>query len=114
MRYVEEAVAGFLSLPEICSGPFVITEVVEGGATGIDRLAREWAQGNNVPIKTFEAKWDTYGKGAGPIRNREMALYADALIAIPSAPKSRTGTWNMISLAESRGLMVYIYEGAYA
>lgn len=48
--------------------------------------------------------WGEYGKVAGPIRNREMAEYAEALIAV--CKNHSAGTTNMINEAKSRGLVV--------
>lgn len=72
----------------------VITEVVSGTARGADYLGEEYANENGIPIKSFPADWDNYGKAAGPIRNRQMAEYADVLIAVWDG-KSK-GTNNMI------------------
>ncbi len=59
------------------------SEVVSGGAKGIDAVGELWADEYwNVPIKRFEAEWEEYGKAAGPIRNAQMAAYADALLLI--------------------------------
>lgn len=57
-----------------------ITEIVNGGATGADRLGEQFAKENNIPVKVFQADWNQYGKKAGPIRNHEMAKYADQAI----------------------------------
>jgi hypothetical protein len=84
--------------------PWDISEVVEGGQRGIDRIARKWANENNIPVETFEADWDQYGSAAGPIRNEEMAEYADALVAIRDGPSS--GTQNMVKLAERYDLRI--------
>ena len=59
---------------------FKVTEVVCGMAKGADTLGKEWAEKKNIPVKEFPAKWGIYGRGAGPVRNREMSHYADALI----------------------------------
>lgn len=75
-----------------------VAEVVSGGARGIDAAGEEWARFNNhnVPVvlissqkarsrvsfKVFEADWEEHGKAAGPIRNKQMAEYADALLLI--------------------------------
>jgi hypothetical protein len=64
------------------SCPFRITEVVSGGARGVDRMGEYYAECNNLPIKRFTPDWEGYGKRAGFMRNTAMALYADALIAI--------------------------------
>src|SRR5690242_15034090 len=73
---------------------FNVTEVVEGGARGVDTLAFGWAQLQKIPVKPFPANWKRYGRQAGILRNIEMADYADALIAIWDG-KSR-GTRHMI------------------
>jgi hypothetical protein len=49
-----------------------------------------------------------YGKSAGPIRNRAMAEYAGALIAIWDG--SSRGTLNMIETAKKLELKVFIYN----
>lgn len=85
---------------------FAITEVVSGGAVGVDYLGEEWSRKNNVRMTRFMPEWTTYGKAAGVIRNGQMAKYAQALIAIWDG-KSR-GTLNMIEQARSKGLKVYV------
>ena len=87
---------------------FQIKEVVSGGARGVDKLADKWASDNAIPVKVFESDWERYGKAAGPIRNKMMAEYADALIAIWDG-KSR-GTKNIISTAEKLGLSVFVHK----
>lgn len=67
-----------------------VTEVVSGGAAGVDRLGEQWAEWvkknytnrNKIALSVFNANWNEYGKAAGPIRNQEMAQYADALLLI--------------------------------
>lgn len=87
---------------------FTITEVVSGAAKGVDTFGEEWAAVRGVPVKRFPADWKRYGRRAGPVRNREMAEYADALVALPKG-ESR-GTRNMIDEARKRGLQVFVYE----
>lgn len=83
---------------------FKITEVVSGAASGADRLGEYWANANDVPIRRFPAKWKILGRAAGPSRNREMARYADALIALPGG----SGTNNMIYEADERELVLWV------
>lgn len=59
---------------------FKITEVVCGMARGADMFGAKWAYENKIPVKKFPANWDEHGLAAGPIRNAEMAQYADAAI----------------------------------
>jgi hypothetical protein len=73
-----------------------VSIVIEGGALGADRLAREWAVKNGVHVATVNALWSR-GKGAGHVRNRAMlALRPDYVIAFPGG----RGTQNMMAQAE--------------
>lgn len=85
---------------------FEITEVVSGGARGVDRMGEAWARKHGIPVKVFPADWDKNGKSAGPIRNEEMAKYAEALIAIWDG-YSR-GTDNMIDRASAWNRKTYV------
>ena len=71
-----------------------VTEVVSGCATGVDTLGERWARTNNIPVKEMPANWNRDGKAAGPIRNREMAKYADAAVIVWDGKSA--GTRNMI------------------
>lgn len=83
-----------------------VTEVVCGGAKGADQHGRLWASVRQIPVKLFTPDWNAYGKSAGPIRNRQMADYGQALVAIWDG-ESR-GTKNMIEEAQKRGLVVFV------
>ena len=84
------------------------TEVVCGMARGADALGARYATENGLGIAKFPAEWDAWGKAAGPIRNAEMAKYADALLAFWDG-KSR-GTMNMIENANRRGRKVVVIK----
>jgi hypothetical protein len=96
----------FLVRKAIEDSGFEITEVVCGGARGVDQMGELYARRHHLPVKYFPAHWKEFGKSAGFIRNREMAKYADALIAIWDG-ESR-GTKNMIELAMKEHLQTYV------
>lgn len=54
-----------------------ITEVVCGMARGPDTTGEQWAIQNGVKVARFFPDWKNHGKAAGPIRNTQMAEYAD-------------------------------------
>ena len=58
-----------------------IKEIVCGEATGADAAGKGFAQFYGIPVKSFPYKSEL-GKAGGPIRNREMAEYGDALLLI--------------------------------
>lgn len=89
------------------SSDIVPTEIISGGASGVDKLGEQWAEENNLPIHQFYADWSIHGKSAGPIRNRQMAENADALIALWDG-QSRS-TQDMIEQAVSKKLYIEVY-----
>lgn len=83
-------------------------EIVSGKARGADTLGENFANEMGYQIKEFPADWDQFGKGAGYIRNKQMADYADALIVFWDG-KSR-GTKNMIDIAKKKGIQIKIQQ----
>lgn len=86
--------------------PFVITEVVSGGARGVDRLGEQWAEALCIPVKQFKPDWSV-GRQAGVIRNMQMADYAEALVAFWDGMSH--GTDHMIRCAKEKGLGVTVF-----
>ena len=48
-------------------------EIISGRARGADELGEKFAEKYNLDIIKKPADWNRYGKGAGHIRNKEMA-----------------------------------------
>jgi len=95
---------------------FEVTELVHGGAEGVDGAASHWAYMRNmrslntsfIRVNAFPVPdwvWRHLGPKAGPIRNGYMARYADACIALPGG----RGTRNMVMQAREHGLKVYCH-----
>lgn len=81
-----------------------ISLIIEGGALGADRMAREWAIKAGVPFQTYEADWKALGRRAGPIRNALMIVDSqpNAVIAFEGGK----GTINMVEQARKAGLPI--------
>lgn len=104
-----------------------MTVLVSGGCTGADRLARRWAEergytpgpsrerprvwhlipehgGTYKQYMEYPALWGTYGRSAGPIRNREMLeeTRPDLVVAFPG----HRGTADMKEQAKRRNVKV--------
>lgn len=77
-------------------------EIVSGGATGADALGERYAIENGYKLTRFTADWDRFGKAAGPIRNEQMAIYANYLIAFWDGASNGTG--DMVNRAKRRGI----------
>jgi len=77
---------------------------VRGCLLGADRWADEWARERGVDVEPHPADWATWGKGAGPMRNKQMAeAGAHGCIAFPGG----TGTASMTRQAEANGIPVW-------
>lgn len=87
------------------TGPFTATEIVSGGASGVDAAGEQWAEANGVPIEWFPAEWDRHGKAAGPMRNEDMAKHADALLLVWDG-HSR-GSADMRARAQAHNLPIF-------
>lgn len=89
----------------------VPSELVHGGAIGVDTLAEEIGRRDGSSwdvVSTFDPRWNKYGPKAGPVRNTAMAEYADALIAVWDGQSD--GTRDMIDTALDKGLNVYVHQ----
>jgi len=96
--------------------------VIEGGARGADKAAAVWAdqKGFWPPVKheQYPADWKTYGKAAGPIRNKQML--DEGKPDVVWAFKDRFnwkfddlgGTENMVERAKAAGIPCYVVSRA--
>jgi len=89
-----------------------ITEVVSGTAEGIDKGGERWARnaqrkmdGQGPLVTRFPPDWEKLGKAAGPVRNRQMAEYGDALLLIWDGES--VGSKNMRLQMEKLGKPIY-------
>lgn len=78
---------------------FPVGVLIEGGATGADTLAREWANNRGIPVITEPVEdWNgIYGKRAGLVRNSKMLRnhHPDYVLAFPG----HSGTAHMVQIA---------------
>ena len=88
------------------------SEIVSGGARGVDELGELLAGKLLIPVARFPADWNTHGKAAGFIRNRQMAKYADALLAVWDG--TSRGTLNMIQEATKAGIPAFVWPSTAA
>lgn len=49
--------------------------IVEGGAKGVDTMARAWAEARDINVVEIKADWARYGRAAGPKRNDAMTSF---------------------------------------
>lgn len=80
--------------------------IIEGGARGADRLARQWGINNGLCVLTSEANWLSYGKTAGHVRNAWMLKYGQPTHAIGFP--GGTGTANMTRQLQAAGVWLWL------
>lgn len=89
---------------------FGIDTIIEGGADGADRLAKEYGLSHDLSVIEIRADWHGLGKRAGPIRNMMMlAQKPQFVIAFPGS----TGTAHMVAIAQKAkadGMDVEVFE----
>ncbi len=61
--------------------PEYTTEIVSGGAKGIDTCAKTFANNNNIKLTEFLPEYTLYGKSAPIKRNDKIIQYADIILA---------------------------------
>lgn len=84
------------------------TEIVSGRARGADTSGERYAEFYDIPLALFPADWDTHGKAAGAIRNKQMALHADAAV-IFMKPGGSPGSNNMRAHMNRMKKPVYVF-----
>ncbi len=60
--------------------PYNVSQIVSGGAKGVDASARIYAKANNLPMKEFLPEFRKYGRRATIVRNKEIVNYADLVL----------------------------------
>ena len=72
--------------------------IISGCASGADAIGERYAEENGFTVEKYPADWKTYGRSAGPRRNKQMAEVCDCVICFWDG-KSK-GTKSMIEYAK--------------
>lgn len=83
--------------------------LLQGGASGADKLAHQWATATGVLSVTYHAAWERHGRAAGPLRNSMMLKHGtpELLVAFPGGP----GTAHCVAEARRLGIPVLLVGG---
>ena len=74
------------------------TEIVSGGAKGVDACAASYAKEKGLRLTVFLPAYERFGRAAPIVRNREIVDYADRVIAFWDGHSK--GTLSVIQYAE--------------
>jgi hypothetical protein len=97
-KFTDEEIAWFFECVKDYHKRYPITEIISGGAAGVDRMGELYGEFFKVPVKQFLPDWKKYGKSAGFKRNAEMVEYADRVIVFWDSHSK--GTKHTIDLTE--------------
>lgn len=87
--------------------PSDVTEIVSGGAKGIDTSAKEYALAHNLKLTEFLPEYNKFGRSAPLKRNITIIEYADLVLAFWDG-KSR-GTKFVIDNCKKRNIPIEIF-----
>lgn len=87
--------------------PEGVTEIVSGGARGVDTCAKSYALAHGLKLTEFLPEYEKYGRGAPLRRNITIIEYADLVLAFWDG-KSR-GTKFVIDNCKKRNIPVRVY-----
>ena len=93
-----------------CYLPDNVTEIISGGAKGVDTSAREYAIAQGLPLREFLPECSRYGKSASLKRNLQIISQADLVLAFWDG--SSHGTRFVIDLCHKMGIPVQIWVPA--
>ena len=107
---MKAAIIGSRNITNIALSRFIpkeTTEILSGGAKGVDTIAKEYALENGLKLTEFFPEYERYGKGAPLKRNITIIENADIVLAFWDG-KSR-GTKFVIDNCHSRNIPVRVY-----
>ncbi len=90
--------------------PEDVTEIVSGGARGIDTCAKNYALAHGLKLTEFLPEYEKYGRGAPLRRNITIIEHADLVLAFWDG-KSR-GTKYVIDNCKKRNIPVVVFTPA--
>ena len=88
--------------------PCDTTEIISGGAKGVDTCARDYALSHGIKITEYLPEYEKYGRAAPLKRNITIIQNADLVLAFWDG-KSR-GTKYVITRAEKQGKKVTVID----
>ena len=90
------------------------TEIVSGGAKGIDTCGEQYAKRHGLKLTVFYPEYEQYGKRAPLLRNHDIVKYADLVFAFWDGVSR--GTSYTVELAKTYGKPVRVFilkDGQY-
>lgn len=99
-------------LQKLPPGSRIIHGCCRGADSTANFVALSMEETHNFQISGYPALWAAYGKGAGPVRNKQMLdENPDVVWAFHRNIENSKGTKNMVEQAHNKGTPVIIFKG---
>lgn len=85
-----------------------VTEIVSGGARGIDSIARAYALSHNIPLREFLPEYEKYGRRAPLVRNDLIVENCDLLLAFWDGVS--TGTMYTVRKCRQKNVPAKVFQ----
>jgi hypothetical protein len=87
-----------------------VKAILQGGATGADELARNWADRRRIKVRTYIAGKKSTGRASWSKGNQRMITEGkpDLVVAFPGVQR----TADLVGRAKAAGVMVLLIDGA--
>lgn len=91
--------------------PEGVTEIISGGAKGVDTCAQKYAEEHGIKITVFKPNYEKFGRGAPIFRNSDIVNHSDKVIAFWDGESS--GTRNALKICKQKNIPyeIYLCEG---
>ncbi len=90
--------------------PDDVTEIISGGAKGVDSCAKEYALAHEIPLTEFLPDYRRFGRSAPLKRNQQIADAADLVLAFWDG--TSRGTAHVIDYCRKTGKACHIIRSA--
>jgi hypothetical protein len=84
------------------------TQLISGGAAGVDRIGEAWARLNGLPITRMLPEWDKYGRRAGLLRNSDLVSACECAVVFWDG--ASRGTLDTINKLRAAGRACVVVE----
>ena len=66
----------------------------------------------NIPVLSYPAEWNKFGRAAGPMRNKRMLIDGkpDMVFAFHDDIENSKGTANMIKITREAGILFAVWS----
>ncbi len=88
--------------------PTHVSQIISGGAIGVDTLAEQWAKRNHIDFVCYKPNYDLFGRRAPLVRDEEMIKACDIVIAFWDGQS--TGTKYTLNYAKKIGRPYIVHE----